>query len=927
VALLRHSDAQALPALLLVRPLTCGLLHHLASDRADAALGVLKELSKRVIGNKYCRTSVSEALSDVALYQLASIAGNDAVGDDEAAAMAAALDILIVIGSDHELGFCAEPDSWQCGTLLCMARGTSQLTSGQHRLLRLLQRLQPSVSASHARLIQACAAHDPALAAALLVAYHVAAEPAPSARWLTQATIMRALLQAAARMPAGFRELAHHGAQVPEMKSKALQGLLHCVFPVCVPRTALSRGLQHSSSLVQLSVLELLVAVISLAGAVIKEANEAASIVQGSDIDQAELRSALWRDLAAAFVARAQASLPDPQPMLALLALHSSRRLTANDGSHGGLVFSAALRTLQSWQRYLPGALVAARVDAEKLLPQVSASEIENHPWPTGPSFSCRPFNAMTKRAFVCKVQNLLELPSTQQLQYLDLCSLALPSPTSAILGPGCGMQPRILQALHLLCSATEASVRSAAREWLEARLLQTGLFGGCREEMAVWLDVLPVVGSTAACSFLSEAVSSSLRRPDRVHEAVVAQNIGSGSGDECGGGGLSLLAVSALSQAIRVSLSTKASGFDRAAISWYAAACVKLVVQISPAPTSSARAVLQLMMAESGGQLGEDTEKERKRRRAMGGGATASLTAMLPAEAAALVDLARELEALMRGQGEEGQPLKKKARSTASAPGSSDHSPKEVPLCLLISEGMCGRNGDRSCSEALAAALEHIPGTGCLQRLSAARQCLYWLQRSDTVQEISALACVLKAALEASCKDGDSAVECWKAVSQPLEALLAAQWRASPPVEAVIVEALQLLALKLADARAHAKPGGAKACSGLWRLCDAARAGLRSDLEFPDGCLSASPPPSACLVLAVAPAASGAEITEVATVFVEAFSSGQRAALRGGWAMPAACLVWARWLEALGASAAGHGIFDRIVGQVDECTRTMASE
>ena len=57
------------------------------------------------------------------------------------------------------------------------------------------------------------------------------------------------LLPAAA--PPGLRLAANSGGSAPAAGGRRAQALLRCCFPPCLHKAALSRGLQHSNSLVR----------------------------------------------------------------------------------------------------------------------------------------------------------------------------------------------------------------------------------------------------------------------------------------------------------------------------------------------------------------------------------------------------------------------------------------------------------------------------------------------------------------------------------------------------------------------------------------------------------------------------------------------------------------------------------------------------
>ena len=222
----------------------------------------------------------AEAFSDAALQQLAAIASAAPVegaeedaedakeeeagasaGAQRRAAAAAALEVLLAVATDPAHGLAAPPAA-TAGFALADA-GSHQLQPGQRRLLRMLLRLRPADSAAHLQLLLAAAAADAPLAAALLLALPYSLDPAAAGaaagaaavgRWFAHAAVASRLLQLLpSAAPSGLQLLASRGgggASVPAPGGRRAQALLRCCFPPCLPKAALSRGLQHSNALV-----------------------------------------------------------------------------------------------------------------------------------------------------------------------------------------------------------------------------------------------------------------------------------------------------------------------------------------------------------------------------------------------------------------------------------------------------------------------------------------------------------------------------------------------------------------------------------------------------------------------------------------------------------------------------------------------------
>lgn len=220
------------------------------------------------------------------------------------------------------------------------------------------------------------------------------------------------------------------------MDSRVVVGLLRCAVPPCLPKSALSRGVQHSSPLVRHAMLCLLARALDTIAALLTDIAAAAAAAE-------PVGAARWQELGRGVQAAVRAALPDPQPVLALftalergqqqqqqnapasakaaakavaagaagpaeeeepelnlegvqeeqpeadedeeiLSARGNGDVGQEDQAAGqqaqGLaganeaMVSAVLRVLCGWQRALPAALAEAKVDAERLLPLVGGA-------------------------------------------------------------------------------------------------------------------------------------------------------------------------------------------------------------------------------------------------------------------------------------------------------------------------------------------------------------------------------------------------------------------------------------------------------------------------------------------------------------------------------------------------------------------------
>ncbi|GAB4818251.1 hypothetical protein N2152v2_005297 [Parachlorella kessleri] len=351
LGMLRHADPLTLSTLLATRPLTGGLLNHMAGDPPEVQLQVLGMLRSRVLSHKagVPAATQAEVLSDAVLSQLSQLAvtahtDDTAQGHEEVAQQAAnlAYKLLAEVVMDPRHGLCSAAAAAEGGTDVTLASAVSeQLSAGQRRLLRWLQRLRPAESTAHMELIAACTAADPALAVALLLSLPFTLEPALSGRWLAHAAVAGGLMQRVAAVRVGLSQLAQRGAPAPAPESKLMLGLLRCALPPCLPKAALSRGVQRSSTLVRHTTLCLLARVLDTAAALLRDVAAAerqlavdSRLLQsrsaaglpcrgggGSVRPLAGSRAQLrWAELGLAIQTAVRTGLPDPQPLLALFS-------------------------------------------------------------------------------------------------------------------------------------------------------------------------------------------------------------------------------------------------------------------------------------------------------------------------------------------------------------------------------------------------------------------------------------------------------------------------------------------------------------------------------------------------------------------------------------------------------------------------------
>ena len=248
-----------------------------------------------------------------------------------------------------------------------------------------------------------------------------------------------------------------------------MQTLLRCVVPPCLPKAALSRGVQHASPLVKHATLTLLQRALDTLAAALRDvrAAEAAAAAAG----QQQGLAAQWAALGAALRQAARARLPDLQPLLALFAALEREGLAgANE-----LLLGALRRVRRGWAACLPGALAEGRVDVGRLLPQ--------DPLALKPVHQLQFMELLLSAAEAAPGQDGAGVGgSAEQQQQEQQQAAAVATLTAA----------QLLPALRLLVGAGAAEVRAAAYHWLLGRLHATTVFGANPDEAALWLDWLP---------------------------------------------------------------------------------------------------------------------------------------------------------------------------------------------------------------------------------------------------------------------------------------------------------------------------------------------------------------------------------------------------------------------------------------------------
>lgn len=104
----------------------------------------------------------------------------------------------------------------------------------------------------------------------------------------------------------------------PKSEGRLMLGLLRCVIPPCLPKPALSRGLQHTSLLVRHGTLCLLARALEATSALLGDIQAASRAAAGDAVATASAAADTWCQVEAAVRSAVRGALPDPQPVLAL---------------------------------------------------------------------------------------------------------------------------------------------------------------------------------------------------------------------------------------------------------------------------------------------------------------------------------------------------------------------------------------------------------------------------------------------------------------------------------------------------------------------------------------------------------------------------------------------------------------------------------
>lgn len=129
------------------------------------------------------------------------------------------------------------------------------LNPNERRVLRVLQKLQPTECERHAQLLQLVVAAQPLLAVELLGALPYDLEPKATAKRVVAMSLVGVLVRVARGVNLGVIINLTSGGLPPGMESPIFRGIIKACLPPALTKAVLSRGIQHASRLVQYTTL------------------------------------------------------------------------------------------------------------------------------------------------------------------------------------------------------------------------------------------------------------------------------------------------------------------------------------------------------------------------------------------------------------------------------------------------------------------------------------------------------------------------------------------------------------------------------------------------------------------------------------------------------------------------------------------------
>ena len=602
-ALLRTADAQTLQEVVRIKPILGNILAHLSTDPVHTQVEILKLIRKRVLSISSLGDVFTESILGQFAIILARTEGAEEGGeeDGEEGAQKELKQQCHQLVFSILLSLCTDP-------VFGVVRGNSNTTTNNKRLLRFLQqKIKPSESAAHGELFRAAISHsnknnnnnnNNSVAEILLASFPFAMEPTSAGKWVVHASLLCALIRAV------FLPSA------PTPTDTDIDVALKCIFPSCLTRSSLSRGVQHSNGLVRHATLCLLSHMLMALERVVQgrtgESSLDEKIVRTAKTRLPDIQSIIAQLTRSLVVggggvegSKESISIPGggggeegDEPLLVAMVVDGADDNDNDDDQEekGGsdvtnikqmntALLSAALHVLTVWRRCLPSSFSESTIDVDRLLPGGGGSGGDQED-----------FFATS-------------LPPLHQLQFIHLL-LAASESKRTVHTAHSGISPALLSILHLIArynnssssttTAGEEELVNAAIIWASNSIYSTGVMATAAEGR-LWVEgVRSSASAQSVCVFLHDAIALVLRRPSDFFEYFVGQ----GQGARNKGG--SLLALAALRQLIRVLASDKKSKEDKSSIAWYVARSIATVLMVEEHPRGVGEALHRVLLSES---------------------------------------------------------------------------------------------------------------------------------------------------------------------------------------------------------------------------------------------------------------------------------------------------------------------------------------
>jgi len=442
MSLLRNSGDYTLPRLLQLRPLFAYALQYMSKDPRWVQYELVNCLQDNLLEkhrNIVTPGMRSSIFNEKALSELAIVVQQATHRDDEMLADIAVLLIQAILldgidQSDH--GFHA------------MSR---------RRNLRFLLQIKPWESSYFMHIIQETVRHDHLLIPLYLKEMKFDFEPKESAEWVTMMGVLSMLLKSLHQKGLSYLK---NNIFDPEMWTELSNAIGSVRF--CLRKSALSKGLQHSSVLVESIVANLLSCILITLEPIVKVAEKfkAQSLYQGrhKSLDES--------------VSKAMASLKSIMPDLQT-AVTFHGKIFGAQATNESIQKQCSIKILTLWFRMYPEDFIESNISREKFVYDMIALQ--------------DPSVRQQYISFITTEHRLLEVTIAKRDNCFQFSHI-----------PACLSQVLCLAASRDLESDQLAEIK----KWTLLRLYNTAIFDPFPAEASCWLDSIPrfVILFIAAC-------------------------------------------------------------------------------------------------------------------------------------------------------------------------------------------------------------------------------------------------------------------------------------------------------------------------------------------------------------------------------------------------------------------------------------------